>query len=75
LRGRSQDAALGCAGDRLAVVALFAEDPRPQERRHQAKDALVPDPMSHTAHEGGVVDLVEARRDVSLEHPLIVPIG
>jgi site-specific DNA recombinase len=36
LRGRSQDAALGCAGDRLAVAALLAEDPRPQERRHQA---------------------------------------
>jgi len=75
LRGRSQDAALGCAGDRLAVVALVAEDPRPQERRHQAQDALVSDATSHPAHEGGVVDLVEARRDVGLQHPLVVPIG
>src|SRR5215207_1585054 len=75
LRGRSQDAALGCAGDRLAVAALVAEDPRPQERRHQTQDALVSDATSHPAHEGGVVDLVEARRDVGLQHPLVVPIG
>jgi hypothetical protein len=27
---------------------------------------------SHSAHEGGVVDLIEAGRDVSLKHPLIV---
>jgi len=75
LRWGREDAALGCAGDRLAVAALFAEDPRPQERRHQAQDALVPDATSHPAHEGGVVDLVEARRDVGLQHPLVVPIG
>jgi hypothetical protein len=72
---RREDAALGGAGDRLAVLALFAEDPRPQERRHQAQDPLVPNATSHPAHEGGVVDLVEARRDVGLQHPLVVPIG
>ena len=30
---------------------------------------------SHPAHQGRVVDLVEARRDVRLEHPLVVPGG
>ena len=55
--------------------ALFGEDPGPQERLHQAQDALVSDPTSHPAHQGGVVDLVEARRDVRLEHPLVVPGG
>jgi len=33
------------------------------------KDTLVFDPVSHPVHEGRVVDLVEAGRDVPLEHP------
>jgi site-specific DNA recombinase len=72
LRGRSRDAALGRAGDRLAVQSLFAEDPGPQERLHQSQHPPVPDPISHAPHEGGVVDLVKARRDIRLEHPLVV---
>jgi site-specific DNA recombinase len=75
LRLRSQDAALWGAGDRLAVETLFGQDPGSQERLHQPQDALVPDPISHTAHESGVVDLVEARLDVGLEYPLIVASG
>jgi hypothetical protein len=57
---------------RLAVEALFGEDPGPQERLHPSQDTLVPDPTSHPAHQGRVVDLIEARRDVRLEHPLVV---
>jgi Recombinase/Recombinase zinc beta ribbon domain/Resolvase, N terminal domain len=72
LRGRSQDPALGCAGDRLAVQSLFAEDPGPQERLHQSQHPPIPDPIAHAPHKGGVVDLVEARCDVRLEHPLVV---
>ena len=49
----------------VPVNAVLSEDARLQERLHQAQDALVPDPMSHPAHEGRVVDLVEARLDVA----------
>ena len=45
--------------------------PALQERLHQRQDALVPDPSPHPAHQGRVVDLVEARLDVALEHPLV----
>ena len=75
LRWGREDPTLGCAGDRLAVEALFGEDPGPQERLHPAQNPLVPDATAHSAHQGGVVDLVEARRDVRLEHPLVVAGG
>jgi site-specific DNA recombinase len=75
LRWRSQDPALGCAGDGLAVQALFGEDPGPQERRHPAQHTLVSDPSTHPAQQGLMVDLVETRRDVRLERPLIVARG
>jgi len=48
---------------------VLRQDTGLEERLHEAQYALVPDPMTHTAHEGRVVDLVEARRDVTLEHP------
>src|SRR6266508_2433770 len=72
LRGRSQDPALGGAGDRLPGQSLFAAAPGPQERLHQAQHPPVPDPISHAPHQGGVVDLVEARLDVRFEHPLVI---
>jgi len=59
----------------VAVLALFGQDPGPKERLHPAQHAFVPDPFSHPAHQGRVVDLVEARLDVRLEHPLIVAGG
>ena len=68
---RRQDAALGRAGDRVPVGAVLGEDPRLQERLHQGQDALVPDPMSHPVHQGRVVDRVEARLDVRLQHPAV----
>ena len=55
--------------------AVLGEDTGSQERLHQAQDALVPDPTSHPAHEGRMVDLVEARFDICLEHPLVIPSG
>ena len=68
---RRQDAALGCAGLGPHHLAVLGEDARGEERVHQRQDTLVPDPIAHPAHEGGVVDLVEARRDVTLQDPLI----
>ena len=63
------------AGDRRPVEPILTEDAGSEERLHQAKNALVPDPTTHPFHEGGVVDLVEARFDVRLEHPFVVANG
>ena len=52
--------------------AVLGEDAGLQERLDQAQDALVRDPSTHPVHQGRVVDLVEARRDVALEHPLVI---
>ncbi len=76
---------LASSGERIPpwgvpVIVVAAEPssertPALQERLHQAQDTFVSDPTSHTVHQGGVVDLVEARLDVGLEHPLVVPSG
>ena len=50
---------MGRAGDRFPLAAILTEDAGFQERLHQAQDTLVSDPVSHPAHQGGVVDLVE----------------
>ena len=68
---RREDPALGCAGARVPLDAILGEDAGLEERLHQPQDALVPDSSSHPVHESGVVDLVEARRDVTLQHPLV----
>jgi hypothetical protein len=54
---------------------LFGEDTCREEGRDQTQDPLVPDSSAHPVHQGPVVDLVEARRDVRFEHPLVRPIG
>ncbi len=72
---RRQDAALGGAGVGVPVDAVLGEDASFEERLHQTQDTFVSDPMSHPVHEGRVVDLVEARPDVTLEHPLIADTG
>ena len=66
---------MGCASDRLAMKALFREDPGSQERLHPAQDALDSDPISHPVHESRVVDLIEACLDVPLKHPPVIPCG
>ncbi len=69
LRLRSQDAALGRSGLGLPRHPVLREDAGVEECLHQPHDTLVSDPLSHPAHQGRVVDLVEARRDVTFEHP------
>jgi len=71
LRWRSQDPALRCAGVARAVDLVLAQDPGLEERLDQGQDSLVPDPCPHPAHQGRVVDLVEARLDVALQDPLM----
>ncbi len=66
------DAPLGRARDRVPFHPVLGEDAGFEECLHQARDALVSDPTSHSVHEGRVVDLVEAGLDVSFEHPLVV---
>ena len=61
---------LGGAGDRVPLDAILGEDagrgtPSPAPGR------VCPRSVSHPAHQGRVVDLVEARRDIALEYPLV----
>jgi hypothetical protein len=51
--------------------AVDGEDPRLQERLHQGENALVADPAAHPVHQGRVVDRVETRFDVRLQHPAV----
>ena len=55
--------------------AILTEDAGLQERRHQRQHAPVSDPSTHPAHQGPVVDLIEAGRDVRVDHPLIRAAG
>ena len=68
---RRENPALRGTGVVVPKLAILTEDAGLQERLHQAQDAFVPDPTSHTAHQRGVVDLVEARLDVAFHDPLI----
>jgi len=63
------------AGDRVLHGAILGEDARLEERLDQRQDPLVPDPSSQPTQQAGMRDLVEARRDVSLNHPLIGAAG
>jgi site-specific DNA recombinase len=71
LRWGREDATLGRTRVRIPQPGLLAEDPGLQERLDQRQDPLVGDTPPHQPHQGGVVDLVEAGRDVALQHPLI----
>ena len=62
---------LAGAGAGAPVEAVLGEDARLQERADQRQDTLIDDPMTHALHQRGVVDLVEARLDVTFEHPLV----
>src|ERR1035437_7658394 len=68
---RREDTALGSAGDRVPLDAVFRDDTAFEERLDQAQDALVPDPGPQPVHETDMRDFVEARFDVSLDDPLI----
>jgi hypothetical protein len=62
---------LGSAGDRFPVAAVLTEDARMEERLHQAHDTLVPDPFPQPTDDADMRDLVEARLDIALQHPLV----
>jgi site-specific DNA recombinase len=75
LRWGREDAALGCAGDRVPVHLALSENPGAQERLHQCQDSPISDPSSHPVQQRGVVDLVEAGSDVGFEHPPVAPVA
>ena len=75
LRWRSQDAPLRGAGAGVLELPVLGEDPGFQECPDQAQHPLVGDARPDPVHQGRVADLVEARRDVALDHPLIGAAG
>jgi site-specific DNA recombinase len=74
LRWGREDPALRGAGESLFPAAGGRHDPGFEERPDQRAHPLVRDPFPETAHQRGVVDLVETRPDVGLQHPFI-PVG
>ena len=58
-----------CAGVGVLVLAELGQDPGLEERLDQREHALVLDPAPHPVHQGRVVDRVEARLDVRVQHP------
>ncbi len=68
---RRENPALRGAGHRPVEVAVRLEDPGLQERLDELQHALVLDPPAHPAHQGRVIDAVEARLDVALHDPFI----
>ena len=60
------------AGRGPPADAVLTEDAGFQEAPYQRQDPLVPDALAHPPHQGGVIDLVEARLDVRLENPLVI---
>jgi site-specific DNA recombinase len=75
LRWRSQDPALRCAGVAVLKGLRLGEDAGLAERLDQRQDAFVSDPVPHPAHQPRMRDLIEARRDIALDHPLIGAAG
>ena len=55
------------------LFAEFREDSGFEEGFDQRQDTLVLDPVPHSVHQGRVVDRVEARLDVRIQHPAISP--
>ena len=68
---RRENPALRSARDRSLEGALLGQDPGLEERLDQRQDALVHDAPSHPVQNGRVRELIEARRDVGLQNPLI----
>jgi hypothetical protein len=57
------------------LISASVRIPEAKNRPGQSQHALVGDPTGDPIHQGAVVDLVKARRDVRLEHPLVVSFG
>ena len=60
------------AGQGPPADAVLTEDAGFRQAPYQRQDPLVPDALAHPPHQGGVIDLVEARLDVRLENPLVI---
>lgn len=60
-----------CPGGGLVPFAEFGHDPGFEERFHQRQHAFVLHPRSHSVHQGRVVDAIEARLDIGVQHPAI----
>jgi hypothetical protein len=63
---------LRCAGVAVLKGLRLGEEAGLAERLDQLQDTFVRDPSSHPAHEGRVVDRIETRLDVSVDHPRAV---
>lgn len=51
---------------------MLGENPGLEKRLHQCQDAFVPDPLPQALHQRAVVNGIEARLDVSLQHPVVL---
>lgn len=67
LRWGREDAALRGAGQSLVALAEFREDSGFEEGLDQRQDALVLHPVTHSVHQGRMVDRVEARLNIRIQ--------
>jgi len=68
---RGEDATLRRSGVGVLPVAALGEDAGLQERLDQSQHTPVSDPSAHPVRQGRVVDRVETRFDISVEHPAV----
>lgn len=73
LRWGREDPTLRSASIGLLQPRLLGEHPGLEEGFHQRTHALVLHPESHPVHQGRVVDPVEARLDIRVQHPPVAP--
>jgi site-specific DNA recombinase len=71
LRWGRKDSTLRHPGVVIAQRPVLAEDAGLEERLDQGQDAFVRDAVAQPVHQGRMRDLIEARRDVTLDDPLI----
>src|ERR1019366_4050335 len=62
---------LGCAGVRVPGLAVGGHDARLHEGLAQGQNPLVCDSSTHPFQHSGVRDVVEARFDIRVQHPLV----
>ena len=67
-----KDPSLRGPGRGVPLLTELGEDSGLEERLDQGQHALVLHPRPHPAHQGGVVDGVETRFDVGVQHPPVL---